>query len=171
VLQVFLRTGATTFGGGYVMVPVLERELVHSGWIGAREFMDAVALGQITPGPVVITASFIGYRLAGLAGALFGTIAVFAPAFLISMAVAGSVERIRDHPAMKAFLAGLQPAIVGVMTAAVVSLARSGIHGWTGIVLAIAGFGLLVATRIGTAVVLIGSAVLGIVLRLLGVPL
>jgi len=171
VLMVFLRTGATTFGGGYVMVPVLERELVHSGWIGAREFMDAVALGQITPGPVVITASFIGYRLAGLAGALFGTMAVFAPAFLISMAVAGSVERIRDHPAMRAFLAGLRPAIVGVMTAAVVSLARSGIHGWTGIAFAVAAFGLLAATRIGTGVVLIGSAVLGIALRLLGVPL
>jgi chromate transporter len=171
VLMVFLRTGATTFGGGYVMVPVLERELVKTGWIPAREFMDAVALGQITPGPVTITASFIGYRLAGLAGALFGTVAVFAPSFLIAMAVAGSVDRIRNHPAMKAFLAGVQPAIVGVMTAAVVSLGRSGIHGWVGIAIAAAGFALLVVTQIGTGVVLIGAAVLGVALRLLGVTM
>ena len=171
VVAVFLRTGATTFGGGYVMVPVLERELVRSGWIGPREFMDAVALGQITPGPVVITASFVGYRLAGLAGALFGTVAVFAPSFLMSMAVAGSIERVRQHPAMRAFLAGLEPAIAGVMTAAVVSLARSGIHGWTGVAIAAIGFVLLLSKRVGVGMVLIGAALIGIALRFAHVPL
>lgn len=168
VVTLFLRTGATTFGGGYVMVPVLERELVHGGWIGAREFMDAVAFGQITPGPVVITATFVGYRLAGLAGALFGTIAVFAPGFLLALALATSIDRVRSHPATRAFLAGLQPAVVGVMAAAVVALARSGLHGWIGVAVALVVFALLLTKRIGVGPALIGSALIGVALKLFG---
>ncbi|HUK62596.1 MAG TPA: chromate transporter, partial [Dongiaceae bacterium] len=87
------------------------------------------------------------------------------------MAVAGSIERIREHAAMRAFLAGLQPAIAGVMTAAVIALARSGIHGWTGIALAVTGFALLLATRIGVGPVLIGSAAIGVALRMAKLPL
>lgn len=168
VFGVFLATGATTFGGGYVMVPVLERQLVHSGWIGAREFVDAIALGQVTPGPVVITATFVGYRVAGLAGALFGTAAVFAPGFLLALVLATSMERVREHPAVKAFLAGLGPAIAGVMAAAVVSLARSGLHDPIGWAIAAAGFAALLSRRAGNGAVLLGSALLGVAVRALG---
>lgn len=168
VFGVFLATGATTFGGGYVMVPVLERQLVHSGWIGAREFVDAIALGQVTPGPVVITATFVGYRVAGLAGALFGTAAVFAPGFLLALVLATSMERVRQHPAVKAFLAGLRPAIAGVMAAAVVSLARSGLHDAIGWVIAVLALAALLSRRAGNGTVLVGSALLGVLVRALG---
>lgn len=168
VVGVFLATGATTFGGGYVMVPVLERQLVQAGWIGAREFVDAVALGQVTPGPVVITATFVGYRVAGLAGAVFGTAAVFAPGFLLALILASSMDRVREHPAVRAFLAGLQPAIVGVMAAAVVSLARSGLHDWIGWVIAGVALVVLVTRRAGNGTVLVGSALLGVIVRWAG---
>lgn len=168
VFGVFLATGATTFGGGYVMVPVLERQLVHSGWIGAREFVDAIALGQVTPGPVVITATFVGYRVAGLAGALFGTAAVFAPGFLLALVLATSMERVRQHPAVKAFLAGLKPAIAGVMAAAVISLARSGLHDAIGWAIAAVAFAALLSRRAGNGTVLVGSALLGVLVRMLG---
>jgi len=168
VFGVFLATGATTFGGGYVMVPVLERQLVQSGWIGAREFVDAIALGQVTPGPVVITATFVGYRVAGLAGALFGTAAVFAPGFLLALVLATSMERVREHPAVKAFLAGLQPAIAGVMAAAVISLARSGLHDAIGWAIAAIAFAALLSRRAGNGTVLVGSALLGVLVRALG---
>jgi len=168
VVGVFLATGATTFGGGYVMVPVLERQLVQSGWIGAREFVDAVALGQVTPGPVVITATFVGQRVAGLAGAVFGTAAVFAPGFLLALILASSIERVREHPMVRAFLAGLGPAIVGVMAAAVVSLARSGLNDWMGWVIAAFALAVLLGRRAGNGTVLVGSALLGILVRWLG---
>lgn len=168
VVGVFLATGATTFGGGYVMVPVLERELVRAGWIGAREFVDAVALGQVTPGPVVITATFVGYRVAGLAGAVFGTAAVFAPGFLLALALATSMEKVRSHPAMQAFLAGLRPAIAGVLAAAVVSLARAGLHDGLAWAIAALALGLLFTGRAGNGTVLVGSAVLGVLIRLVG---
>jgi len=168
VVGVFLATGATTFGGGYVMVPVLERQLVRAGWIGAREFVDAVALGQVTPGPVVITATFVGYRVAGLAGAVFGTAAVFAPGFLLALVLASSMERVREHPAVRAFLAGLQPAIAGVMAAAVVSLARSGLSDWIGWAIAALALAALVSRRAGNGSVLVGSALLGVLVRWIG---
>ncbi len=168
VVGVFLATGATTFGGGYVMVPVLERQLVRNGWIGAREFVDAVALGQITPGPVVITSTFVGYRVAGLAGALFGTAAVFAPGFLLALVLATSMERVREHPAMRAFLAGLLLAIVGVMIAAAVALARAGLHDALGWGIAAVAFTVLVTRRAGNGTVLIGSALLAVFARLVG---
>ncbi len=168
VVGVFLATGATTFSGGYVMVPVLERQLVRTGWIGAREFVDAVALGQITPGPVVITSTFVGYRVAGLAGALFGTAAVFAPGFLLALALASSMERVREHPAMRAFLAGLLPAIVGVMIAAAVALARAGLHDGLGWGIAAVAFAVLVTARAGNGTVLIGAALLAVFARLFG---
>jgi len=168
VVGVFLATGATTFGGGYVMVPVLERQLVHTGWIGAREFVDAVALGQVTPGPVVITSTFVGYRVAGLAGALFGTAAVFAPGFLLALALATSMDRVREHPAMRAFLAGLLPAIVGVMIAAAVALARAGLHDTLGWAIAAIAFGVLATRRANNGTVLVGAAVLAVLARLFG---
>lgn len=168
VVGVFLATGATTFGGGYVMVPVLERQLVRAGWIGAREFVDAVALGQVTPGPVVITATFVGYRVAGLAGAVFGTAAVFAPGFLLALVLASSMERVREHPAVRAFLGGLQPAIAGVMAAAVVSLARSGLGDWIGWAIAAVALAALLSRRAGNGTVLVGSALLGVLVRWAG---
>lgn len=168
VVSVFLAAGATTFGGGYVMVPVLERQLVKGGWIGAREFVDAVALGQVTPGPVVITATFVGYRVAGLAGAVFGTAAVFAPGFLLALALATSMERVRQHPAVRAFLAGLLPAVVGVMAAATIALARSGLHDTLGWLIAAAAFGVLAFRLAGNGTVLVGAALLGVIVRLAG---
>src|SRR4030095_3711124 len=82
---IFLRTGAVTFGVGFVMIPEIENEVVNSHhWLTHQEFADATALGQITPGPVLIMATFVGYRVAGFFGALFSTLCVFLPSFLMT---------------------------------------------------------------------------------------
>jgi putative chromate ion transporter len=84
--MIFLRIGTVTFGGGFVMVPLIEAEVVNThGWLTHQEFADATALGQLTPGPVLITATFIGYRVAGTLGALFATVSVFLPAFVMTI--------------------------------------------------------------------------------------
>ncbi len=127
----FLKIGAFTFGGGYVMVPILEGEYVHRfHWLTHREFVDSVALGQITPGPVVITATFVGYKVAGLAGAILATVAVFLPSFLITAAVSYSYQRFRDNQMIQAFLRGVTPAVVGLLASAVYSLGRISIQGY-----------------------------------------
>ena len=134
---VFLRMGAVTFGGGFVMVPLIENEVVRTNhWLTQQEFADATALGQLTPGPVLITATFIGYRVAGTLGALVATVAVFLPAFLMTIAAGSSLRRFRSNRQVQAFLRGVTPAVVGLLAAAAWSIGRAGIHSWVGITIA-----------------------------------
>lgn len=145
---IFLRVGAATFGGGLAMIPVLDHEIVGGlHWLSPHEFSDAVTLGQITPGPVAITATFVGYRIAGLAGALISTVATFFPAFLASVIVGRSVQRYHRSPIAQSLFAALAPAIVGIVAAAAVSLARTSIHSWTDSAMALGGLALLLAFR------------------------
>lgn len=126
---IFLRIGAVTFGGGFVMIPEIENEVVNSHhWLTHQEFADATALGQITPGPVLIMATFVGYRVAGFLGALFSTLCVFLPSFLMVIAAGSSFRRFRTNRQMQAFLRGVAPAVTGLLVAAAWSVARSGIH-------------------------------------------
>jgi chromate transporter len=165
---VFLRAGAVTFGGGFAMIPLLESELVQiHGWLTPHEFADAMALGQVTPGPVVITATFVGYRVAGILGALVATASVFAPAWLMALAIGGSVKRVRQSPGVQAFLHGIQPAVVGIMFAAAVSLARSGIDDAAGGLLAVASLAVLWRWKLAPVYVLAGAASLGMLWRFL----
>jgi chromate transporter len=134
---VFLRMGAVTFGGGFVMVPLIENEVVRTNhWLTQQEFADATALGQLTPGPVLITATFIGYRVAGTLGALVATIAVFLPAFLMTIAAGSSLRRFRSNRQVQAFLRGVTPAVVGLLAAAAWGIGRAGIHSWVGVMIA-----------------------------------
>jgi chromate transporter len=167
---IFLRAGATTFGGGFVMIPLLENELVRArGWLTPDAFADAMALGQITPGPVVISATFVGYTLSGLTGALLATLAVFLPAFLMVIVIGGSAQRFRQMSGVQSFLQGLQPAVVGVMFAASIALLRSaGITPFS-IALALVAFAVLALWRISSAWVLLGGSLVGVAARALGV--
>lgn len=131
ISSIFLRIGAVTFGGGFVMIPLIEAEVVNSRqWLSRQEFADATALGQITPGPVLITATFIGYRVAGTLGALVATISVFLPAFLMTIAAGASLRRFRTNEIVQSFLRGVTPAIVGLLVAAALSLGRAGVNTW-----------------------------------------
>ncbi len=130
---IFLRMGSVTFGGGLVMLPLIESEVVNTHhWLTHQEFADATALGQITPGPVLITATFVGYRVAGTLGALVATISIFLPAFLMTIAAASSLRRFRSNEQVQSFLRGIAPAVVGLLVAAALSVGRAGIHTWIG---------------------------------------
>jgi chromate transporter len=148
------------------MIPLLESELVQvHRWLSPSEFADAVALGQVTPGPVMITATFVGGRLAGVMGALIATLAVFTPAWLMAIAVGGSVRRLRQSPAVQAFLNGIQPAVVGLMFAAAVAMARHGIEDWLGVVISVTTLVLLRRWRLHPLPVLTGAALVGVIWR------
>ncbi len=152
---VFLRIGAGTFGGGMAMIPMLKREVVDTlGWMSASQLADAVTLGQITPGPVAITTTFVGFRVAGLLGALVATTATFLPAFIASVLAGRSLHAVRDAAAMNAIFAGLAPVVVGIVGAAAISLARSSVHGPDGYLLAAASFLALSGLRAPPLVVL-----------------
>jgi chromate transporter len=165
---IFLRMGAVTFGGGFVMIPLIESEVVeHRAWLSHQEFADATALGQITPGPVLITATFIGYRVAGTLGALVATVCIFLPSFLMTIAAGASLRRFRTNEIVQSFLRGVTPAVVGLLVAAAISIGRSGIHSWVGMSIAIlAGF-VLVRFRLSVFWVILGAGLLRFLLGMI----
>ena len=119
----FLKVGGLLFGGGYVMIPLLEPDAVKAGWLTEQQFLDGLAIGQATPGPIVTTATFVGYAAAGWAGAAVATVAVFAPAFIFAMTLGYSMERLADAPHVRAFLDGVSAAVFGAIAGAAVALA------------------------------------------------
>jgi chromate transporter len=158
--SVFLRMGAVTFGGGFVMVPLIESEVVRTNhWLTRQEFADATALGQITPGPVLITATFIGYRVAGTLGALVATVAVFLPAFLMTVAAGSSLRRFRSNRQVQSFLRGVTPAVVGLLIAAAWSIGRAGIHTWLGLTISVFVAVVLLRFRVNPFWVILGAGV------------
>jgi chromate transporter len=155
---IFLRIGAVTFGGGFVMIPEIQNEVVSGHhWMTHQEFADAAALGQITPGPVLIMATFVGYRVAGLAGALFSTVCVFLPSFLMTIAAGSSLLRFRTNRQVQAFLRGIAPAVTGLLFAAAWSVARSGIHSFIGATMALIIFIILLRWRLNALWVLLAA--------------
>ena len=161
----FLRIGSITFGGGFVMIPLIEAEVVDSNrWLTHQEFVDATALGQITPGPVLITATFIGYRVAGTLGALVATISIFLPSFLMTVVAGSSLARFHTNKIVQSFLKGVTPAVVGLLVAAGISIGRAGIHSWVGMLIAIiAGF-ILVRFRPNAIWVIVGAGLVRFVI-------
>jgi len=165
---IFLRIGAVTFGGGFVMIPQIEAEVVSSHhWLTHQEFADATALGQITPGPVLIMATFVGYRVAGTLGALLATICVFLPSFLMTIAAGSSFRRFRANRQMQAFLRGVAPAVTGLLLAATWSIGRSGIHSIIGLSMAIVILVIHLRWRPNVFRVLIGAGVFRFLMALI----
>ncbi|HEY9648074.1 MAG TPA: chromate transporter, partial [Chroococcidiopsis sp.] len=121
----FLKVGSLIFGGGLVIIPLLEHEVVEQfQWLTRTEFINGVAIGQVSPGPVVLTAAFIGYKVAGVLGALVSTIAIFAPSFAFIMLASPLLLRLRQNAWIQSFLKGVMPAVLGAIAAAAVPIAR-----------------------------------------------
>jgi len=162
---IFLRMGAVTFGGGFVMIPLIEAEVVDAHhWLTHQEFVDAAALGQITPGPVLIMATFIGYRVAGTLGAIVATVGIFLPSFLMTVVAGSSLARFHTNKIVQSFLKGVTPAVVGLLVAAGISIGRSGIHTWSGMLIAIAAGFVLVRYRPNAIWVILGAGLLRFVI-------
>ena len=144
----FLRAGGLLLGGGYVIIPLIQDDVVERyGWLTQQQFLDGVALGQATPGPIVITATFVGYGAAGFPGAIVATVAVFAPSFVFAIAAANFLDRVRSSKIASAFLKGVGPAVVGSIAAVGAKLGRDAItDGWTAAIFAVA---LIIAWRSG----------------------
>jgi chromate transporter len=165
---IFLRIGSITFGGGFVMIPLIESEVVDSHhWLTHQEFVDATALGQVTPGPVLITATFIGYRVAGTLGALVTTISIFLPSFLMTVVAGSSLARFHTNKIVQSFLKGVTPAVVGLLVAAGISIGRAGIHTWVGMLIALIAGAVLMRFRPNAIWVILGAGVLRFVLGIL----
>ncbi len=158
---IFLRVGTVTFGGGFVMIPQIETDIVEvHRWMDHQTFADGMAFGQITPGPVLITATFIGYKVAGIVGAIATTIAAFLPSFIMTVVAGTSLNRFRTNFLVQSFLAGVAPAVVGMLAAAGVSLAKSGLSTPLSYGVATLAFLLMLRARLNPIVIIFGCGLL-----------
>ncbi|MGZ4431420.1 MAG: chromate efflux transporter [Gaiellales bacterium] len=166
-----LKVGALSFGGGFVIIPLMQADAVsHHHWMTSGQFLDAVALGQITPGPVVQTVAVVGYAAAGVGGGLLAAAVAFSPSFVFVLAGRSHFDRIRRDPNARAFLRGAGPAAVGAILGAAVPLAGALSESWQYAVLALSATAVL-ALRRGVVPVLAGAALAGLIALWLGAPI
>lgn len=168
---VALKVGALSFGGGFVIVPLMQHDAVHTyHWMTATGFLSAVALGQVTPGPVVATVAAVGYAARGLGGGVLAAAIAFAPSFAIVLLAGGQFDRLRRDRRAQGFLDGAGPAAIGAILGAAVPLVSALVETWQFIVLGAAGLALLVA-RGRVVLTLVLAGVVGAIVGLADGPL
>ncbi|HEY7489613.1 MAG TPA: chromate transporter [Candidatus Tectomicrobia bacterium] len=171
ILDLFTRCmliSLLAFGGGQAALPLIERIAVgEMGWVSSQDFAIAVAFGYITPGPVLITMTFLGYRAAGLAGASVATLGIFLLPWALAAAAAQQLQRFMQHPLLQNFGRGAAPAVVGLLVVTALHLARNAFS--NGTYAGIAGIALALAlwTKLHPIVILVGGAIVGAVYGLL----
>lgn len=159
------RVGVLAFGGGFTSIPLFQREAVAvHPWLTTREFLDGIALGQITPGPVLVTATFIGYHVLGVRGALLGSIAIFAPGTLATFVMAHQHGRVKDLWWLQAAVKGIAASFIGVLLSVTVTLAIHSLVDWKTVSLAVAATIVLIAAKKDPVWVILGGTAASILL-------
>ncbi|MFJ8383887.1 chromate efflux transporter [Streptomyces sp. NPDC094438] len=167
---VAFKVGALSYGGGFVIIPLMQADAVgQDHWMSDGQFLNAVALGQITPGPVVQTVAVVGYAAAGVGGGLLAAAVAFAPSFLFVIAGGPRFDRLRTNRRVQDFFTGAGPAVIGAIAGSAIPLALALRHGWQFAVLAVAALW-LIAGRRGVVGALLGAGALGVAAGLLGWP-
>jgi chromate transporter len=168
---VAIKVGALSYGGGFVIVPLMQHDAVHRyHWMTNGEFLNAVALGQVTPGPVLHTVAVVGYAAAGLGGGLLAAAIAFAPSFAIVLLGANRFDRLIANSDVRAFLDGAGPAAIGAIVGSAIPLGLALHQWWQGAILAGAAVALF-ALRRGVVLTLLAAGAVGVAAVLLGAPL
>lgn len=154
-----------TIGGGYVMIPLLQREVVdHYHWLSNSEFIDSIAIGQVTPGPLTIMNAFIGYKIFGLGGALGAVVCTYLPSIIVVTGISHIYLRFKDSKNVKAVFSGIRPAVIGLLAAVAITLGQSSIVDMPTALIAAAAFVAIVIAKVEPTFVILGAGAIGAVL-------
>ena len=164
VFLVFLKVGAILYGSGYVLFAYLDAELVTRGWLTRTELIDAIAVGQFTPGPVLSTSTFIGYQLSGFAGALAATTGIFLPSFLFVLILNPFIPKMRKSKVLRYFLDTVNVAAVAVMLSVLIIMTKETLLDWRGIAIALIAIVLVFKTKVSPIWIIIMGSLLGYIL-------
>ena len=161
----FLKIGMFGFGGGYAMIPFIEREVViNNTWITDLEFLDIIGISQMTPGPVAInTATFVGFRVDGIVGALVATFGVVIFSFIAVIFISKSMDKFKNNKYLDGVFAGLKPVLIALIISAFVSLAKDSYIDMKSIIISMITLGLLLSQKVHPILVIVLSALMGIV--------
>jgi chromate transporter len=164
ILVFFTKAGAFVFGSGLAIVPFLHQGVVQQfGWLNEQQFVDAVAVAMITPGPVVITVAFIGFLVARLSGATLAAIGIFLPVYVFTILPAPWFSRNRDNPQLKAFVQGATAAATGAISGAVIILALRAIYDVPTALIALASLAVLWRYKIPEPVIVVAAGAIGLI--------
>lgn len=167
ILLMFFKIGAILYGSGYVLFAFLDTELVANGWLSRQELIDAVAVGQFTPGPVLSTATFIGWQMNGGSGALAATLGIFLPSFLFVLVLNPIIPRMRKSKVISAFLNAVNVAAVALIFAVCFDMCKDTLMDWRTVLIAIISLaGVFVFKKLNSAFIVFGGAFIGYVLTL-----
>lgn len=160
----FFKIGAFGFGGGYAMLPLIEREIVTTRqWISYREFIDIIGISQMTPGPVAINAAtFVGYKMAGIPGSIAATLGVVSLSFILVSIASHYVMKFKESKFMKSVLLGMKPALAGLVISAFLSLAKESYLDARSVIIGLIVMAMLLSKRIHPILVIAASGLLGI---------
>jgi chromate transporter len=165
IAYIFSGLSLTLFGGGYVIIPILENTFVtHLGWLTTKEFADGIALGQVTPGPIFISAAFIGYKMSGFTGALTATISVFLPPAILMVAFSEIIDKIKNSTGITAAFKGLRPAVIGMIISAVVTIGKNAEINWISLAIFLIVILLSVKYKLNVVFLIPLAGILGILL-------
>jgi chromate transporter len=156
---------AMTIGGGYAMVPLLQQEMVnHYHWMTNKEFIDAIAIGQVTPGPLTVMNAFLGFKVGGTVGALVAMAASYLPCIIIVTLVTKYYLKYKELWIVNASFEGIKPAVVGLLAAVLIFLGQGSVINPSTKIIAVVSFGLLTFTKLDPSLIIIGSGILGALL-------
>ncbi len=159
-----MKLGLLAFGGGFTLIPLIQQEVVgRLGWLSTREFIDGIALGQVTPGPIMITATFVGYRIAGVVGALASTLAVFFPSFLVLVGTAPHYDRIKRLRTVQQMIRGVLAGFIGLLVFVLLQFGQASLVDWKTWALAVATF-IALRWKVDLLVIVAAAVVISIVI-------
>jgi chromate transporter len=161
----FMKVGAFIYGGGLVIIPFIEQEVVKNlGWLTQQEFLAGISLGQVTPGPVVITSAFIGYKVMGLLGAFIAALGIFLPSFIFILAAAPYLTKVKSIPWVKGFLKSINAAVIGTILASVIMLIPNAITDLWTLLIALGGFVAIGKFKVNTFYAVGAAGVIGTII-------
>lgn len=161
----FLKVGTFGFGGGYAMLPLIEREIVDNNhWIGKTEFIDIIGISQMTPGPIAInSATFVGYRVAGIVGSIVATLGVVTTSFILVSLAYIFFNKFKESKILSSALSGMRPALIGLIISVFLSLGYESYRDLNSIIIALIIGALLYKTKIHPILIIVISGILGVV--------
>ena len=162
----FLKIGAFTFGGGYAMVPLIQNEVIEvHGWLTNKEFIDILAVVEMTPGPIAInSATFLGYKVGGILGSILATTAVVLPSFVIIILIAHFLSKFKDSPYVDWAFIGIRPVVLGLIISASISVARNAFIDFKSVIIGVVLFYLISFKNIHPILSIVLAGVVGVLL-------
>lgn len=160
----FLKIGAFSFGGGYAMLPLIEKEIIQvNGWLSTKEFIDILAIAEMTPGPIAInSATFLGYKVAGILGAISATLAVVLPSFIVMSFIFHFVFKFKNSPYVGWVFAGIRPIVLGLIGAAAVTVGKNAFIDFPSVLISVVIFYLVTFKKLNPILCIVIAGVLGV---------